>query len=105
MKLIFFEKNFIVIFGFFIAAFLQSRKVRKAVTHTHNEIVLLRRKSEKPYDTGFSRYRKKNESCNTFGIITFVLIWLVAPKKIFAYLLLYAYVNITGFGCDLTFSA
>jgi len=51
MKLIFFEKNFIVIFGFFIPAFLQSRKVRKAVTHTHNEIVLLRRKSEKPYDT------------------------------------------------------
>ena len=26
MKLIFFEKNFIVIFGFFIPAFLQSRK-------------------------------------------------------------------------------
>jgi len=61
MKLIFFEKNFIVIFGFFIPAFLQSRKVRKAVTHTHNEIVLLRRKSEKPYDTGFSRYRKRTK--------------------------------------------
>ena len=47
-----------MIFGFFIPAFLQSRKVRKAVTSTHNEIVLLRRKSEKPYDTRAFAKRK-----------------------------------------------
>ncbi len=33
-----------------------------------------------------------------------VSFWQVAPKKISTYLLLYAYVNITGFGYDFAFS-
>ncbi len=74
MKLIYFEKSFIVVFGFIITSFLQFCKEQRAEKITHTEIFLLYLKALK-YKAFYKK--KKNESCNTEGIITFVLIWII----------------------------
>ena len=47
--------------------------------------------------------KPRKRKTTPFGVVSFF--WQVAPKKISACLLFCAYVNITGRGCDFTFSA
>ena len=91
--------------GFAEPAAAGAKGGRKNTWHIHDETYQNRGSTKKPSGTGIWAKKKKVNSFRYSRIKTIDLIWQVAPKKILAYLLLYAYVNIPGFGCDLTFSA